>query len=92
MNTRRIEKAIKEAKKKIALKKLGSLKNFVFYDSEKKCYRLVYNVFVKKGEEESPKQKAEMERIERLCKESGIDCHINIFIDDLGDEFGECTE
>lgn len=89
MNLRKIEKAIKQAERKLAFKKLGNLRNFVFYDKEKKCYRLVYNVFVKKGEDESPKQKAEMERIEKLCADCGIDCHINIFIDDLGDEFEE---
>ena len=91
MNLGRIEKAIKQAQKKIAFKKLGWLKAFVYYNKEKKSYRLVYNFYVKKGEDKSPKQQAEMDRIEKLCKECGIDCHINIFIDDLGDEFGEGT-
>lgn len=92
MNLRKIEKAIKQAKKKIAFKKLGWLRAFVYYDRDIKNYRLVYNFYVKRGEDKSPKQQAEMERIENLCAECGIDCHINIFIDDLGDEFGDGTE
>lgn len=92
MNFSRIERAIRLAKKKIAFKKLGWLRAFVYYDRDIKNYRLVYNFYVKRGEDKSPAQKAEIDRIEKLCAECGIDCHINIFIDDLGDEFGKGTE
>lgn len=91
MNLVRLAKAIKRAKKEIALKKLdeAGLKPFLFFNDNTKRWEAVRGFYTK--DELTKEEEKQIEREEKICKAAGVEYRVHIFIDDLGRDF-EGTE
>ena len=91
MNYIRMNKAIKKAKEKIAMKKLeeAGLKPFLFFNDNTKKWEVSRHFYTK--DKLAKSEEKQIEREEKICKDAGVEYDAMIFIDDLGDEF-EGTE